>query len=123
MPWLSCETLLTDNTFADHDLISVFFLSCRHGRNPFELAIKLGITTAGQMTNLQGGLPIILDSQVVGAIGIGSGTGVQDVIVAQAGIDALSAVIAPKKSREETPSDVCDGLLYEKLRQRLRLTP
>ncbi|MEH2249309.1 GlcG/HbpS family heme-binding protein [Nostoc sp.] len=64
------------------------------GGMPEELAIKLGITTAGQMTNLPGGLPIILDGQVVGAIGIGSGTGEQDVIVAQAGIDALSAAIA-----------------------------
>lgn len=64
------------------------------GGMPEELAIKLGITTAGQMTNLQGGLPIILDGQVVGAIGVGSGTGEQDVIVAQAGIDALSAAIA-----------------------------
>ncbi|MEH2245304.1 GlcG/HbpS family heme-binding protein [Nostoc sp.] len=64
------------------------------GGMPEELALKLGITTAGQMTNLPGGLPIILDGQVVGAIGIGSGTGEQDVIVAQAGIDALSAAIA-----------------------------
>ncbi|PZV01884.1 MAG: glcg protein [Leptolyngbya sp.] len=59
-----------------------------------ELALKLAVTTDGQLTNLQGGLPIIVAGQVVGAIGVGSGTGEQDVIVAQAGIDALNAVIA-----------------------------
>ncbi|MGA7932770.1 MAG: heme-binding protein [Kovacikia sp.] len=64
------------------------------GGMPEEVALKLGVTTAGQVTNLQGGLPIILAGQVVGAIGIGSGTGEQDVIVAQAGIDALMAAIA-----------------------------
>jgi glc operon protein GlcG len=64
------------------------------GGIPEELALKLAITTDGQVTNLQGGLPIILAGQVVGAIGIGSGTGEQDAIVAQAGIDALNAVLA-----------------------------
>lgn len=59
-----------------------------------ELALKLAVTTAGQVTNLQGGLPIIVVGQVVGAIGVGSGTGEQDGIVAQAGIDALNAVLA-----------------------------
>jgi glc operon protein GlcG len=31
----------------------------------------------------------VIDGQVVGAIGVGSGTGAQDVEVAQAGIQAL----------------------------------
>jgi glc operon protein GlcG len=63
-----------------------------------ELALKLAVTTAGQVTNLQGGLPIIIAGQVVGAIGIGSGTGEQDGIVAQAGIDALNAALVQAPS-------------------------
>jgi uncharacterized protein GlcG (DUF336 family) len=36
-----------------------------------------------------GGLPIEVDGQVVGGIGVSGGTGEQDVAVATAGIDAL----------------------------------
>lgn len=35
-----------------------------------------------------------MDGQVVGAIGVGSGTGAQDVEVSQAGIEALQQAIA-----------------------------
>ena len=51
--------------------------------------IRLAIATDGKRINLPGGLPIIIDGQVVGAIGIGSGTGAQDLEVAKAGIAAL----------------------------------
>ncbi len=51
--------------------------------------LKLALATAGQLTNLKGGLPIMIEEQVVGAIGVGSGTGVEDVEVAHAGIQAL----------------------------------
>jgi uncharacterized protein GlcG (DUF336 family) len=54
-----------------------------------DVELKLALATAGQLTNLKGGLPIVIDGQVVGAIGVGSGTGAQDVEVAQAGIQAL----------------------------------
>lgn len=59
-----------------------------------DVEIKLALATGGQLTNLKGGLPIVIDGQVVGAIGVGSGTGAQDVEVAQAGIEALQAAIA-----------------------------
>ncbi len=36
-----------------------------------------------------GGLPIVVDGQVVGGIGVGGGTPEQDIEVAQAGLDAL----------------------------------
>lgn len=54
-----------------------------------EVEIKLAIASGGRMTNLKGGLPIILDDQVVGGIGIGSGTGEQDLEIAQAAIRAV----------------------------------
>ncbi len=61
------------------------------GGVPEELAQKLALATGGQVTNLKGGLPIVVDGHVVGAIGVGSGTGDQDVEVGQAGIAALRA--------------------------------
>ncbi len=56
-----------------------------------ELAVKLALATGGQVTNLKGGLPILAGDLVIGAIGVGSGTGDQDVEVARAGIAALEA--------------------------------
>jgi glc operon protein GlcG len=51
--------------------------------------IKLAIATQGKRINLPGGLPIVIDGHVVGAIGVGSGTGEQDREVADAGLGAL----------------------------------
>jgi uncharacterized protein GlcG (DUF336 family) len=54
-----------------------------------EVELKLGITTGGKVTNLKGGLPIIVDGHVIGGIGVGSGTGDQDREVANAALGAL----------------------------------
>ena len=51
--------------------------------------LKLAIATQGQRINLPGGLPVILDGRVVGAIGVGSGTGEQDRQVAAAALQAI----------------------------------
>ncbi len=51
--------------------------------------IKLAIATDGKRINLPGGLPIVVDGHVIGGIGVGSGTGAQDLVVARAGIAAL----------------------------------
>lgn len=51
--------------------------------------IKLAIATEGKRINLPGGLPIVVDGHVIGGIGVGSGTGAQDLVVARAGIAAL----------------------------------
>ncbi len=48
------------------------------GSVPEELAVKLAAATGGIVSNLKGGLPIIVRGQVIGAIGVGSGTGDQD---------------------------------------------
>lgn len=58
-----------------------------------EVELKLGLVTGGQLTNLKGGLPIVVGGQMIGAVGVGSGTGDQDVEVGQAGIDALIKVL------------------------------
>jgi uncharacterized protein GlcG (DUF336 family) len=51
--------------------------------------LKLAIATQGKRINLPGGLPVIIDSCVVGAIGVGSGTGEQDRIVASAALQEV----------------------------------
>jgi uncharacterized protein GlcG (DUF336 family) len=48
--------------------------------------LKLAGVTDGDMVNLQGGGPIIVDGHVVGGIGVGSGTGEQDLEVANAAL-------------------------------------
>src|SRR5215468_2346348 len=61
------------------------------GHAPEEHALKLALASGLRVTNLKGGLPIVVDGQVAGGIGVGSGTGDEDVAVAQAGIAALEA--------------------------------
>ena len=54
------------------------------------LDLKLAIATEGKRVNLLGGLPVIVDGQVAGAIGVGSGTGEQDREVAAAALGAIA---------------------------------
>ena len=56
--------------------------------------IKLAIATEGRRINLPGGLPVIVDGHVIGAIGVGSGTGEQDREVANT---ALAAIAGAKR--------------------------
>jgi uncharacterized protein GlcG (DUF336 family) len=55
-----------------------------------DMELKLALAQDLNYTNLRGGLPIVLDGACIGAIGVGSGTGDQDVEVARAGIAALA---------------------------------
>ncbi len=51
---------------------------------------RLVAATQGKLTNLKGGFPIVVDGKVIGAIGVGSGTGEQDIEVALAGLAVLA---------------------------------
>ena len=64
-----------------------------------DVLLSLSIQTAsgGKITALKGGVPIVIDGQVVGAVGVGGGTGEQDAEVAKAGIQALLDGLADKK--------------------------
>src|SRR5688572_22796828 len=64
-----------------------------------DVLLSLSIQTAsgGKITALKGGIPIVISGQVVGAIGVGGGTGEQDVEVAKAGVEALLAELDRKK--------------------------
>jgi glc operon protein GlcG len=56
----------------------------------------------GKLTTLLGGIPVIVDDQVIGGVGVGGGSGEQDATVARAGVDAL---LAELKANEKRPAD------------------
>lgn len=66
----------------------------RRGDAEPDLLLNLSLQNAssisgGKMTALLGGVPIIVDNQVIGAIGIGGATGEQDAEVAKAGVERI----------------------------------
>ena len=57
---------------------------------PGNPAYGLSSTLGGRMVVVAGGLPVIVDGEVVGAIGVSSGSPAQDLEVAEAGIKDFS---------------------------------
>jgi glc operon protein GlcG len=54
--------------------------------------------SGGKMTTLFGGVPVEVEGQIIGAVGVGGGTGEQDAEIARAGIAALvEALKTPAK--------------------------
>lgn len=64
------------------------------GHLPADKAMALAAATDGRMTNLLGGLPLLVEGQVVGGIGVGSGKGEQDLDVATAAVAAFVAAMS-----------------------------
>lgn len=60
------------------------------GTVPEAVRPAIAAATAGDMTGLAGGFPIIIEDTLVGGIGIGSGTPEQDCDVAKAALAALT---------------------------------
>lgn len=58
---------------------------------PESVRPAIAAATEGFITGLPGGLPIIVDSVLLGGIGVGSGTGPQDIEVAEAALNAIGA--------------------------------
>lgn len=56
---------------------------------PGKAAFGINSAIGGRLMVVAGGLPVVVDGQVVGAIGISSGTPDQDRTCAQAGLDAF----------------------------------
>lgn len=59
-----------------------------------DLLLNLSLQNAalaggGKITTLKGGVPIVVDGQIIGGIGVGGGSGEQDAEVAKAGVRAL----------------------------------
>ncbi|MEM7442811.1 MAG: heme-binding protein [Pseudomonadota bacterium] len=61
------------------------------GGMPIDIGTAAAVATAGGVTPLPGGLPIRFNGRLAGAIGVGSGSGEQDVAVAKAAIASLGA--------------------------------
>lgn len=64
------------------------------GTSQPDLIVNLGLAAAAasggaRITTLYGGIPIVVDGQVVGGLGVAGGTGEQDAEVARAGVDAV----------------------------------
>lgn len=71
---------------ATHDYNAV----CKPGSLVFGIHTSMG----GRLSVVGGGLPISADGEVVGGIGLSSGTPDQDMVCAQAGIDHWNAKIS-----------------------------
>lgn len=54
------------------------------------LSLGLALATDLKLTPIRGGLPLVVEGQCVGGIGVSGGTENEDVTVAQAGVDALA---------------------------------
>ena len=54
---------------------------------PGKLAFGIHTEVGGRISSVGGGLPVMVDGEVVGGIGISSGTPQQDMDCAQAGLD------------------------------------
>ena len=60
------------------------------GRGDPQTILRLSLAARPQsLTGLKGGIPIQIDGEVIGAIGVASGTGDEDVQVAEAGLAAF----------------------------------
>lgn len=65
------------------------------------LLLSLGVPIAagasgGKITTLKGGVPILVEGQVIGAVGVGGASGEQDAEVAKAGIQGLLSALPTK---------------------------
>lgn len=70
-------------------------------KNP-DILLNLSLQNAaaaggGKLTTLHGGVPVEVEKQVIGAVGVGGATGEQDAEVARAGIAALLAALKKGK--------------------------
>lgn len=71
--------------------ITAASLNAPTGNMAAEFGTAAGIASNGRVTHLKGGLPIRFDGLLAGAIGVGSGTGDQDVEVGRAALAAIGA--------------------------------
>lgn len=55
------------------------------------LARSLALASGGRITNMAGGLPIVLDGLCLGGIGIGSAPDDEDIAIAMAGLAVIGA--------------------------------
>ena len=66
--------------------------------------------SGGKITALPGGLPILVDGQVIGAIGVAGGTSEQDLEVAKAGIAAFVLGLSETSDAAKLKSDAVEPM-------------
>ena len=72
----------------------------------FNLSLQAAAdASGGKITSLLGGLPLVVDGQVIGAIGVAGGSGEQDLEVAKAGVAALVAGLGESPDDAKKPAD------------------
>lgn len=69
-----------------------------------EDAVREGIGQRGRVAAFGGGVPILVEGHLVGAVGASGGSGEQDKAVAQAGADAVAASTASSSADPEAAS-------------------
>jgi glc operon protein GlcG len=57
--------------------------------------------SGGKVTTLLGGVPVLVDGQVIGGVGVGGGSGDQDAEVAKAGVSLFLSELTPALKKEE----------------------
>ena len=60
-----------------------------------DLAPAIPLATAGQLTNITGGVPFLVNGECVGAIGIAGGTPAQDAEIANSTVAAMADQYGP----------------------------
>ena len=65
---------------------------------PEEVRLAIAAATDGAVTGLAGGLPTLIDGEVVGAIGVGSGAPEQDLQVATAALTELARLVGQDRT-------------------------
>jgi glc operon protein GlcG len=65
--------------------------------------------SGGKVTTLFGGVPVVVEGQVIGGVGVGGGSGEQDATVARAGVESfLSALGEAKPAAGSEPARAAD---------------
>lgn len=69
-----------------------------YGRIKDNLSLVVGLSHFSRATLVGGGLPIVVNGEVIGGIGVGGGTLDEDIACSQAGLDALADESSEKGS-------------------------
>lgn len=72
--------------------------ACQPGKPTF----GIHVTNDGKFCIIGGGLPVRIEGEIVGGIGVSSGTAEQDIICAQAGIDHFTAIRAKATAKKRS---------------------
>ncbi|HEY2251679.1 MAG TPA: heme-binding protein [Planctomycetaceae bacterium] len=77
------------------------------------------LASGGKLTTLKGGVPIVVDGQVIGAVGVGGGTGEQDAEVAKAGIQAFQDALGKQTAAVDSGEKKADISIAERLKKKI----